>query len=937
MADDITKLVLQLSVDFKSMERQMKKAGVVTRDATNAIQNDFVKTGNVIDTQTQRIDKSMRQAQQATQNLSFQFSDVAQGLASGTSPFTLMVQQVGQIGQALDGLGKGGLFRGLFAALRSVLSLQNVAVAAAIYGVSKLSSVVGDFFTSSEEAAKESEERWKRYSDTISGLKEAFGDAANGLDAFTQKTANAALFDAAVMRDELEAARTKLGTEAIQVSVELDPSRAVTQMRELQKALNEAALANDAKRVKELQEEIKNLTSASGQAEQGLRRISGKFAVLPKEIQDVMLAVDKGEASFTDLDEALTSFGKDSTPAIRKVITELRGMIAEAVKAERGIAALETKFDGLDTILQQFLSTTLPNLIKGMGEWASTTDRLLQLFGVDLPGALSALGSAAAAGFGEMKVEAQGAAQELMRHEGLRLKAYADKKERSGEFDAYRVGYGSDQYVDAMGQVQRVTKDTVITQSQALADLNRRIIIFQKKIVDTIGVGMWQSLSEGQKTALTDITYNFGHLPDSVARAIQSGDKGQVADAISRLSAPGQVNYKRRQRNAAMYASDSDWQPEKDVAADTREENAALSDQLRIRNEMNSGIDQTVAKQQSELKYADLLREARKESLETGRAISQETLDSMRKEADAYGRLKGQEAAAEQAKTYQGRLQGLRDENALLAQQVTQLGASSAAIDQNKVAQEAANEVLKITQALKAQGVVLTQAQSAALLQEATSVATAKAQIESYSTSQKQLTEAQKQFNAQVVQMAQSALSGFINDLRQGVSAGEAFRNMLNRVIDSLINMAIQSMFAENALGGIFKNFLGGGSGIIKGLGFPPIPTAHRGLHSGARDMRNVAPGVFANAPRLHSGLQPGEFPAILQAGEKVIPRSQVRRGGGAGGNVYLGDVKVDVSTGMVTASNSDARDLGRQIDTAVQAVLVRESRPGGLLKQAGR
>jgi hypothetical protein len=37
--------------------------------------------------------------------------------------------------------------------------------------------------------------------------------------------------------------------------------------------------------------------------------------------------------------------------------------------------------------------------------------------------------------------------------------------------------------------------------------------------------------------------------------------------------------------------------------------------------------------------------------------------------------------------------------------------------------------------------------------------------------------------------------------------------------------------------------------------------------------MRLVPAGAFAGAPRLHNGLRPDEFPAILQRGETVLPR----------------------------------------------------------------
>jgi hypothetical protein len=43
---------------------------------------------------------------------------------------------------------------------------------------------------------------------------------------------------------------------------------------------------------------------------------------------------------------------------------------------------------------------------------------------------------------------------------------------------------------------------------------------------------------------------------------------------------------------------------------------------------------------------------------------------------------------------------------------------------------------------------------------------------------------------------------------------------------------------------------------------------------------------MFLRAPRLHGGLKPGEFPAILEKGEEVRSKNRSRRGDGAI-NVY--------------------------------------------------
>ncbi len=73
----------------------------------------------------------------------------------------------------------------------------------------------------------------------------------------------------------------------------------------------------------------------------------------------------------------------------------------------------------------------------------------------------------------------------------------------------------------------------------------------------------------------------------------------------------------------------------------------------------------------------------------------------------------------------------------------------------------------------------------------------------------------------------------------------------------------------------------GGGGGLLGGI----FGAMHEGGPVGAfSGFRAVDPGVFTNAPRYHSGgiagLQPGEVPAILEAGEVVIPKDARRRGG---------------------------------------------------------
>ncbi|MDX0194308.1 hypothetical protein GOC06_12605 [Sinorhizobium meliloti] len=94
----------------------------------------------------------------------------------------------------------------------------------------------------------------------------------------------------------------------------------------------------------------------------------------------------------------------------------------------------------------------------------------------------------------------------------------------------------------------------------------------------------------------------------------------------------------------------------------------------------------------------------------------------------------------------------------------------------------------------------------------------------------------------------------------------------------TIAKIAVENLFSQLAgfggFGGLgqFGIASGGGIGLYHGGGI---------VGPGHGPRRNVNPLMFANAPRLHNGLLPGEFPAILQRGEMVIPRSMVKRGGG--------------------------------------------------------
>lgn len=123
-------------------------------------------------------------------------------------------------------------------------------------------------------------------------------------------------------------------------------------------------------------------------------------------------------------------------------------------------------------------------------------------------------------------------------------------------------------------------------------------------------------------------------------------------------------------------------------------------------------------------------------------------------------------------------------------------------------------------------------------------------------------------------QGAVDALTGFFTDLATGAkSFKDAFKDAVLSFVQGLAKMAAEAL-AKRIILSAFNAFGGGGVGVA---------VKHSGGMAGA-GMRRMIPAamaaaLFAGAPRFHSGgiagLNPGEVPAILQTGERVLNRQE--------------------------------------------------------------
>lgn len=181
-------------------------------------------------------------------------------------------------------------------------------------------------------------------------------------------------------------------------------------------------------------------------------------------------------------------------------------------------------------------------------------------------------------------------------------------------------------------------------------------------------------------------------------------------------------------------------------------------------------------------------------------------------------------------------------------------------------------------------------------------------------------------------QVGQNAVGGLVSDLMHGATAAEAFNNMLGDILDSLAQIAIQQLFNPTGQkGGLFGALfgIGHGGGNVSSLG--------------AGRQRQVSPLAFAGAPRFGAGgivgLSPGEVPIIAHRGEVIVPNARRLAGSGRQApqnfTTSLGDINMDMKdTGLVAADNDSAKQFGVNVQKIVQREMVRESRPGGLLRR---
>lgn len=249
------------------------------------------------------------------------------------------------------------------------------------------------------------------------------------------------------------------------------------------------------------------------------------------------------------------------------------------------------------------------------------------------------------------------------------------------------------------------------------------------------------------------------------------------------------------------------------------------------------------------------------------------------------------EKMKEQADTYDEMIAKAREFIAEQGMESQALGMSTEAAARLRYEQELLNEARQA-------GLDLSPTQIESIKALAAEMARAEAQTKRLAESQEDAQKAATEFGSE----AKGVVKGFINDLRNGESSADAFKNALGRIADIQLDNLLNMVFGGGGKGGEGGGLLGA---IFSGI----MPKHARGT--------NNAPG----GPSLVG--EDGPEIVNMPRGAQVIPNHQLRRGQQSSGG---GKMAVDVGVSVDNNGNLQAyvKSVSRQ-------------QAGGIAQQATR
>lgn len=744
----------------------------------------------------QRVGAASGAARGAISNLTFQVNDVAQAVALGVNPMTLMAQQGFQVAQVMMQLGQSGV--GGVAAVGQAFRSLITPMSLISLGVVGLIGVAGQLVTSWLSGSDDMEDANDMLADSVDRLKEAYGETTKAVEALTEAERNRMLLNA---QDQLRAQTEILEREQGDINAGIRTNYlgagAMTDIWDEPEAL--AGFQNA----------FNNFIISMGDGTMNIADFRDELERLKTEFQDsndVRTLADRILGNLNEGAEAEETVGQ-----LRDLILALSDaetVEAEAARERLGIMtslerAIETQADLLGTLNDKY-----GDAADGANRWGQELSSVLEF---QLRQSLATVQAGIAAEgdqltealnklIGDAIAEAGGEADEslipLIGRIGTFVASLADGTPDVEAFREAVAALGNNPEADA-GLQALIARVLAMTEELLALDTAADDAALGLSQFNDLKLDLSQQI--GEVEALKNM---IGQLNSSAAvwgRGLGGGGTELLAETVTAgMNAAGEAVFGPGFTNIPVAS---------------------------FNNPPLAGVP-------------------------GGGARPPRAQEPDFDPEEELGRITA-------------RTQALQIE-------LDTLGMAEGAAEAYRIEQEYINEAA-------AAGVELSDSQIASLHAAAEGHRAITEQLAREEEQLARIAEGQRQFE----QLTESFISTFVGSLMEGKSALEALGEALKQLGQQLIQMAIQQL-VQRALGPLLfggggLGIGGGGLGILRRHGGGPV--------DGSGPYANVSPLLFAGAPRLHDGLAPDEFPAILQAGERVIPKGQT---GGQGGTLTL-------------------------------------------------
>lgn len=669
---------------------------------------------------------------------------------------------------------------------------------------------------------------------------------------------------------------------------EIDARGLLAEIDKINQEFDDGSAAN-ARYASQLNDAARNLV----ELEDAVVRAEAVLAVKTGTAEEATEAMEQLGVATEDYGQAMSQEATAATERFNAAMEELREVLPEVNSA---MSEFEKTVQGIDASFEAALAAAraMPDAIMRI---AAEQAALAAANGA----MIAAAQKYADSNFGNFTSGTEAAAALLRDFEGFRSTPYWD-------VNAFRVGFGSDTVTLADGSVRRVVEGISVSVADANRDLIRRIETEFMPIAARAAGGRFATFTPQQQAALTSIAYNYGEIPDRVAKVLATGTVQEIADAIRSLAGDNAgVNRDRRFREAALFESTAGVEA---LAAEERrqaeEAQRRAEEEARRTREQRQRTQERIAEgefeiQQQERINAGLEREAAiEEAIRQARAenpnITQAELDAI---AEQTARLYDLEQAQKNVTTAKERAEEAdRAVNQLLQQRQALESQLQAAVEGGNVAvQEELRAKLGDvnTQLLAAienakQMWAAVGGQEAATAIERLNAAVVEA--ENFGrAAQRNYLEWSRVSDLFVTGLA-GAFDTFAQSVAEGKDIGEAARAAFLQFAADFLRQIAQMIIQQAIFNALQGAFGGTRFGSLIGLGHTGGIVGSRRVGSG-NATRRVSPALFAGAPRYHEGgiigLRPGEVPIIAKEGEAMLteddpyhPKNRAKLGGSA-------------------------------------------------------